>query len=134
MVKIIDTNNETTSRLGDLRNQGVECIIRYISTNTSGSKVVKPAEARAIAAAGLKLALVFEVWGGVNNFAHDDIDGNSGTSHGPAAASSKPLNPMYAMAMTVIPLPTFAAQSGVPAPMAWPTSVVPAMAMPTAGM
>ena len=82
MIKIIDTNNETTSRLGDLRNQGVECIIRYISTNTGGSKVVKPAEARAIATAGLKLALVFEVWGGVNNFAHDDIDGNSGTSHG----------------------------------------------------
>jgi hypothetical protein len=82
MIKIIDTNNETTSRLGELRNQGVECIIRYVSTNTSGSKVVKPAEARAIAAAGLKLALVFEVWGGVNNFAHDDIDGHSGTSHG----------------------------------------------------
>ncbi len=82
MIKIIDTNNETTSRLGELRNQGVECIIRYISTNTSGSKVVKPVEARAIAAAGLKLALVFEVWGGVNNFAHDDIDGHSGTSHG----------------------------------------------------
>jgi glycoside hydrolase-like protein len=82
MIKIIDTSNETTSRLGELRNQGVECIIRYISTNTSDSKVVKPAEARAIAAAGLKLALVFEVWGGVNNFAHDDIDGASGTSHG----------------------------------------------------
>jgi Domain of unknown function (DUF1906) len=82
MIKIIDTNNETTSRLDKLRSQGVECIIRYISTNTAGSKVVKPAEARAIAAAGLKLALVFEVWGGVNNFAHDDIDGDSGQSHG----------------------------------------------------
>jgi hypothetical protein len=82
MIKIIDTNNETTSRLDDLRSQGVECVIRYISTNTGGSKVVKPAEARAIAAAGLKLALVFEVWGGVNNFAHDDIDGDSGQSHG----------------------------------------------------
>jgi hypothetical protein len=82
MIKIIDTNNETTSRLNELRDQGVECIIRYISTNTGGSKVVKPAEARAIAAAGLKLALVFEVWGGVNNFAHDDIDGDSGASHG----------------------------------------------------
>jgi hypothetical protein len=82
MIKIIDTNNETTSRLDELRDQGVECVIRYISTNTTGSKVVKPAEARAIAAAGLKLALVFEVWGGVNNFAHDDIDGDSGASHG----------------------------------------------------
>jgi hypothetical protein len=46
MIKIIDTNNETTSRLDELRDQGVECIIRYISTNTGGSKVVKPAEAQ----------------------------------------------------------------------------------------
>jgi hypothetical protein len=82
MTKIIDTNNVTTTRLDELRDQGVECVIRYISTNTAGSKVVKPAEARAIAAAGLKLALVFEVWGGVNNFAHDDIDGDNGASHG----------------------------------------------------
>ena len=82
MIKIIDTNNETSARLDGLRSHGVECVIRYISTNTSGSKVVKPAEARAIAAAGLKLALVFEIWGGVNNFAHDDIDGDSGADHG----------------------------------------------------
>jgi hypothetical protein len=82
MIKIIDTNNETSARLDELRSHGVECVIRYISTNTSGSKVVKPAEARAIAAAGLKLALVFEIWGGVNNFAHDDIDGDSGADHG----------------------------------------------------
>jgi hypothetical protein len=82
MIKIIDTNSETSARLDELRSHGVECVIRYISTNTSGSKVVKPAEARAIAAAGLKLGLVFEIWGGVNNFAHDDIDGDSGADHG----------------------------------------------------
>jgi Domain of unknown function (DUF1906) len=82
MSKIIDTNSETTSRLDQLRSQGIECVIRYISTSISSSKVVKPAEARAIAAAGLKLALIFEIWGGVNNFAHDDIDGDSGASHG----------------------------------------------------
>ena len=50
MTKIIDTNNVTTTRLDELHDQGVECIIRYISTNTAGSKVVKPAEAKAIAA------------------------------------------------------------------------------------
>jgi hypothetical protein len=82
MTKIIDTNSETTSKLQQLRNRGIECIIRYISPNTGGEKVVKPAEARAIADAGLKLALVFQVWGGVNNFAHDDIDGDSGAIHG----------------------------------------------------
>lgn len=82
MSRIIDTNNDTTQKLTQLRNQGVECVIRYISTNTAGEKVVKPAEAKAIAAAGMKLALVFEVWGGANNFAHDDITADSGAKHG----------------------------------------------------
>jgi hypothetical protein len=82
MPRIIDTNNDTTQKLAQLRNQGVECVIRYISTNTAGEKVVKPAEAKAIAAAGMKLALVFEVWGGANNFAHDDITADSGAKHG----------------------------------------------------
>src|SRR5262245_37312543 len=82
MIRIIDTNNETTDQLLQLKARGVECIIRYISTNTAGEKVVKPAEARAIATAGLKLGLVFEVWGGVDDFAHDDIDADSGRQHG----------------------------------------------------
>ena len=82
MTKIIDTNNETTGKLAQLKSEGVECIIRYISTNIAGEKVVKPAEARAIAAAGLKLALVFEVWGGAEDFAHNDINAESGQGHG----------------------------------------------------
>jgi Domain of unknown function (DUF1906) len=82
MPKIIDTNNETTQKLAQLKSAGIECVIRYISTNTAGEKVVKPAEARAIAAAGLKLALVFEVFGGANDFVHDDIDAESGAKHG----------------------------------------------------
>jgi hypothetical protein len=82
MARIIDTNNETTHALQQLKNAGVECVIRYISTNTSSEKVVKPAEARAIADAGLKLALVFEVWGGANNFVHGDIHAQNGAKHG----------------------------------------------------
>jgi len=82
MARIIDTNNDTTHKLDQLRSAGVECVIRYISTGTTQEKVVKPAEARAIADAGLKLALIFEVWGGVDNFKHDDITRESGATHG----------------------------------------------------
>lgn len=79
---IIDTNNDVTNRLPQLKQVGVQSVIRYISTNTTGDKVVKPAEASAIAAAGLKLALVFEVWGGADNFEHRDINTDTGTRHG----------------------------------------------------
>jgi hypothetical protein len=82
MTKIIDTNNETTQQLEQLKNAGVECVVRYISTNTAGEKTVKPEEARAIAEAGLKLALVFEVWGGADDFAHEDIHAENGKIHG----------------------------------------------------
>src|SRR5260370_22526607 len=90
MTKIIDTNSETTQTLPQLKARGIETVIRYISTGVSQPKVVKPAEARAIAAAGLKLALVFEIFGGVNNFAHDDINADSGRNHGAFARDFAP--------------------------------------------
>src|SRR5262249_54908019 len=49
---------------------------------TAGEKTIKPAGARAIAAAGLKLALVFEGGGGANDFAHEGIHAESGQAHG----------------------------------------------------
>src|SRR5262249_26255153 len=85
MTKIIDTNSETTGKLAQLKSERGECIIRYISTNTAGEKVVKPAEARAIAAAGLKLAHEFEGWGGAGDFTHNVIKPESGQAHGPVA-------------------------------------------------
>jgi Domain of unknown function (DUF1906) len=81
MIKIIDTNNETTQRLSQLRARGIECVIRYVST---------PAEAKAIAGAGLKLALVYETWGGVNNFSHNDINAASGQRDGDFARGYAP--------------------------------------------
>jgi hypothetical protein len=82
MIKIIDTNNDTTNKLQQLKGAGIECIIRYISTATEREKCVKPTEAKAIAQAGLKLGLVLEVWGGSDNFSHDDINASTGASHG----------------------------------------------------
>jgi hypothetical protein len=90
MTKIIDTNNETTNKLAQLKARGIETVIRYISTGVSQEKVVKPAEAMAIAAAGLKLALVFEIFGGADNFAHDDINADSGQRHGAFARDFAP--------------------------------------------
>jgi Domain of unknown function (DUF1906) len=82
MTKIIDTNNDTTNVLAQLKGSGVETIIRYISTSTQREKCVKPPEAKAIAVAGLKLGLVFEVWGGSDDFSHGDINSDSGAQHG----------------------------------------------------
>jgi hypothetical protein len=82
MIKIIDTNNDTTRKLPQLKSAGIECIIRYISTATEREKCIKPPEAKAIAQARLKLGLVFEVWGGSDNFSHGDINASTGASHG----------------------------------------------------
>ena len=87
MTKIIDTNNNVAGSLAALKADGIEAVIRYISTNTSGEKCVKPAEARSMAAAGIKLGLVFEVWGGEGNFQHGDINADTGRAHGAFARS-----------------------------------------------
>jgi len=58
---IVDTNNVTTARLNCLRDAGVKTIIRYYARDTGNpSKVVRRAEAQAIAAAGLRLGAVHE--------------------------------------------------------------------------
>jgi hypothetical protein len=76
MTKIIDTNHDTSRRLDRLKAAGVETIIRYLSPiNPAGEKCIKAAEARMIAAAGLKLGLVCEGWG---DFAHGGISAGSG--------------------------------------------------------
>ncbi len=59
---------------------------------------------------------------------------NVGSSQGPASATSTPSVPMNAMVSTMMALPTRRAHSGSPAPIDWPTSVVPASAMPMPGM
>lgn len=75
--RIIDTNHDVTRHLSALKAAGVQTIIRYISAiNPSGEKTIKPLEAHAIAAAGLRLGLVCEGWG---DFAHGGISSVAGS-------------------------------------------------------
>jgi glycoside hydrolase-like protein len=80
MTEIIDTNHDTTLHLPALKAAGITTVIRYLSPiNPHGEKCIKPAEAHAIAAAGVRLALVCEGWG---DFAHGAISGGAGERDG----------------------------------------------------
>ncbi len=82
---IIDTNIDVTPHLPALKSAGVKTVIRYLSPiNSGGEKCIKPAEARAVAAAGLRLALVCEGWG---DFAHGAISAGAGERDGGWCAS-----------------------------------------------
>lgn len=88
MTAIIDTNHDTTPHLPALSTAGVKTVIRYLSPiNSHGEKCVKPAEAQAIAAAGLQLGLVCEGWG---DFAHGAISAGAGERDGEWCADYAP--------------------------------------------
>lgn len=78
MTNILDTNHDVTRHLVALKAAGIKTVIRYVSTNTAGEKCIKAAEAKSIAADGLRLGLVFEVYGGTKN----ELNASLGTSHG----------------------------------------------------
>jgi len=65
-----------------LKDTGIHTIIQYITISTQSKKCVKPSEAKAIAAAVLKLSLVFEIWGGSKDFSRGDINADGGERHG----------------------------------------------------
>src|SRR5262249_20717197 len=87
---VIDVAQNVTAQLSALKAAGVRTLIRYLTTSTSSAKLVRPSEASAIAAAGMRLGLVFEVWGGVGNFEHSDINATTGTQHGSFAKAYAP--------------------------------------------
>ena len=88
MSTIIDTNHNTTPHLPALKAAGIKTIIRYLSPiNPAGEKCIKPAEAHAIAATGLRLALVCEGWG---DFAHGAISAGAGERDGEWCAKYAP--------------------------------------------
>ena len=64
MTKIIDTADNCTSQIVHLQADIVTTAMRYLTTNTASFKLVSPAEAKALAAAGIRLGLVFESGGG----------------------------------------------------------------------
>lgn len=85
---IIDTNIDTTPHLPALKAAGVKTIIRYLDPiNPKGEKCIKPAEAEAIAKAGLRLGLVCEGWG---DFAHGGISAGAGERDGEWCAKYAP--------------------------------------------
>lgn len=78
-ISIADTAGDFTRNLNAFAAQGGVCVVRYL-TRFGGWKLVKPAEAQAIKAKGMKLALVYEDFGGTKNYS--DINAASGKLHG----------------------------------------------------
>ncbi len=73
---IIDTPNDTTRQVPHLLADGVTTVMRYLTLNKSSPKLVTPAEARTLAAASIRLGLVYEVYGG--SLGHNDISRSDG--------------------------------------------------------
>lgn len=84
MTAILDTNHDTTRKLDSLKAAGVKTLIRYIA---SGDKSITPSEARAIASAGVRLALVYEAWGDT----HGEISADLGAAHARDTLARAPL-------------------------------------------
>lgn len=68
----------------------VTAIIRYITTSQSTDKCIKPAEAKAIAAAGKQLGIVFETWGDYAHAGRGGISGVDGMRDGKFARAYMP--------------------------------------------
>ncbi|AZV78444.1 TIGR02594 family protein [Parasedimentitalea marina] len=82
MHKIIDTPWRVTSNLDELRARGVETIIRYFNranSNQLPEKRLEPAEAAAIADAGMTLAVVYQQRGGSGGNIND-LNAKSGNA------------------------------------------------------
>ena len=55
---VLDTAQNTTSQIAHLVANNVTCVLRYLDPlSANAPKVIKPAEAQALATAGIKLAL-----------------------------------------------------------------------------
>ena len=72
---LIDTPNSTVGHLDRLKAAGIKTVIRYLALGHSW-KTVTAGEARAMAAAGVRLGLVFEVDGKPHGSAIGGRDGN----------------------------------------------------------
>jgi uncharacterized protein (TIGR02594 family) len=77
---IIDTNENTTGGLSALKAAGIGTVIRYVARSQAASHnkvLITPVEARAIAAAGINLGLVFETDGHPSGTSTGNIDGQA---------------------------------------------------------
>ena len=88
MTAIIDTAQITTNRIVHLQANNITTVIRYLSAiNPTGAKCIQPAEAKALAVAGIRLGLVNEGWG---DFAHGGISAGAGERDGLFCAKYAP--------------------------------------------
>lgn len=84
MPEILDTNRNTFGRYDALKAAGVKTIIRYIAAGLEHEeKVIKPGEAHAIADAGLRLGLVYEIGGKPSGSAVGHRDGSYARTYAP---------------------------------------------------
>ena len=70
MPEIIDTAEPANRHLPALAARGVKSVIRYLS-RAGGDKVITVSEAKALAANGLQIGLVYELYGGSAGLARD---------------------------------------------------------------
>jgi len=85
---IIDTNHNITPHLNALKVAGIDKVIRYIAAGLVGNeKVIKPAEAMAMAAAGIELGLVYEIGGRPSGSAVGARDGNFAAAYAPTVGA-----------------------------------------------
>lgn len=89
MAHILDTPNNVVGHFNRLRTAGFDTVIRYLAPSASSWKVVGPGEARAIAAAGFKLALVFEGDGRAHGAATGTRDGHAALAQAKAAGAPR---------------------------------------------
>lgn len=71
---IIDTDDDTTHRIPRLKAAGITTVIRYLARGRTW-KTISVGEAKALAAAGIKLGLVFETTGKPHGSAEGAVDG-----------------------------------------------------------
>jgi len=89
---IIDTADTTTAKLTQLKNRGVTAIIRYDHRAANSFKQIHPAEARAIAAAGMQLGIVYEGPGSTPSYftkAHGVADASYSLEQAPLRGQPK---------------------------------------------
>jgi len=74
---IIDVAEDVTARLEALKASGISTIFGYLSSiNPNGGKCLTASRVRAIAAAGMRIGLVHEGWGGLGGKGISAADGD----------------------------------------------------------